>query len=225
MISLFNRYHTLIKNSIPSGRKNLGILIHKHWMDLQDHYIMNLYHDFGHISMGIEELDKDPVSLEFRDEVEFAYFYHDFIVGCRDAEILSSMFALNVRNSMKLSLVPNIIADCIAETKFSNLINCESNKFIELDIIHDIDLVIFGKDRDVFIRYDEGIIQEYGSYFDKNIRSKVLYTFYNNKRIYRTEYFRDLYEIKAKANLKWILNERYGKVQSAKPTGFIENTI
>lgn len=211
MNSLFNRYCSLIKNNIPSGRKNLGVLIHKHWMDLQDNYILNVYHDFGHIKMGLEELDKDLTRLEFRDELEFAYFYHDFVVGCHDAEILSSIFALQVRNSMKLILIPNIIADCITETKFMNLMNHKTSKFVELNVMHDMDLVIFGQPREKFISYDDGIGQEYGAYFDKKLRAQILIGFFENERIYRTERYLDLYENKAKENLKWILNNRYYK--------------
>jgi len=208
---LFKKYCDLIKNNIPSGRKNLAILISKHWMDLQDHYSINLYHDLSHIRTGLDELDKDTTPLEFRDELEFAYFYHDVIVGCREAELLSSMFAINVRNSMKLILIPNVVVDCILETRFNNLMNTEVSRFPELNVIHDMDLVIFGKDRDKFINYDDAIIQEYGAYFDKEMRAKILYKFYENKKIYRTERCLDLYENKAKENLKWILADRYGR--------------
>ena len=210
MNSLYGRYQTLIKNNIPSDRKNLGILIDKHWADLQDHYGTNIYHDFSHISMGLYELEKDLTFLEFREDLEFAYFYHDIIVGCRDAEILSSMFAINVRNSMKLILFPNIIAECIAETKFANLMDHEMKKFRELNVIHDMDLIILGKDWNTFINYDDNIVMEYGTSFDKNKRAEILYGFYENKKIYRTERYLDLYQNQAKSNLKRILKERYG---------------
>lgn len=210
MNSLYDRYCTLIIKNLPSAKEKLKIFIRKYWSDLQDNYSTNIYHDFNHIKMGLDELDKDQTSLEFRAEVEFAEFYHDYIVGCRDAEILSTMFALQVRNSMKLILIPSMIAECIAETKFVNLMKYEKSGIPELDIMHDLDLVILGKPREIFMNYDNGIIQEYGAYFNRDIRKKILFDFYSNKKIYRTERFLDLYETKAKENLKWILSSRYG---------------
>ena len=210
MSLLYNRYVNLIKRNIPSSKKKLEILIRRYWNDIQENYILNTYHDFNHIKMGLEELDETGKDkFEFFDELEYAYFYHDIIVGCRDAELLSTMVALHVRNTFKLILVSNIIADCIIETKFENLMNCHGGMFPELDVIHDMDLVILGKDYIKFQNYDDGIISENGPMFNKNVRIKILLDFYNNEKIYRTERFLDLYEKQARANIKKILFERY----------------
>jgi predicted metal-dependent HD superfamily phosphohydrolase len=69
----------------------------------------------------------------------------------------------------------------------------------------DADLSILGKDNDVYTNYCQQIRKEYKYYPDiiyKPGRQKVLNHFLGMKHIYKTPYFQDLYEEKARKNLE-----------------------
>jgi predicted metal-dependent HD superfamily phosphohydrolase len=91
----------------------------------------------------------------------------------------------------------------------SHQLTKESDSF-DAQFFLDIDLSILGADAQVYEGYTKAIRKEYKIYPDllyKAGRKKVLQSFIDKPRIYKTDLFFNLLEEKAKANLKWELEK------------------
>ena len=80
---------------------------------------------------------------------------------------------------------------------------------LDLQFLLDIDLAILSATPERFIQYEQQIQQEY-SWVDPDVylikRKEVLAHFYRAEPLYQTTYFQKSFELKAKQNLKQILD-------------------
>ena len=75
---------------------------------------------------------------------------------------------------------------------------------VDEQFLIDIDLSILGASPEIYKTYEENIRKEYSfvpEYLYKKGRSKLLQTFLNKKKIFKTEIFAELYEGHARNNL------------------------
>ncbi len=168
------------------------------------------YHNINHIIRSLDILDSIKDNLPNREELEYAIFWHDFIMTIYNgaSELLSSVEAVKSIYELDLVLNPDLVADLILETKYDP--NTPYKPIIEYNYMFDIDFSILGSDEETFNQYDEDIEKEYGMAFDKNMRTKFLLMLLNPKRpIFRTKLFRERYEKQARNNLTRILNTKY----------------
>ena len=189
------------------GCKNI---IYKHWMNLQANY-SRIYHNFEHIASGLREINKLGDNIAYLSELKCAWIFHDVVVGCRNAELLSAVFAQNVLNDTNTTLEKEIIYDLISETApEAYCIEGQSKTGLYVaDLIHDIDFLILGQDWETFLKYDENIIIEYGARFDPYSRTKFFKLIRNMNNIYRIRRFRENYDWIAYSNVDKILREKY----------------
>ncbi|MBU0598864.1 hypothetical protein KKF61_07830 [Patescibacteria group bacterium] len=171
------------------------------------------YHNITHIIRSLAILNSIKDNLPNREELEYAIFWHDFIITIYngESELLSSMDAVRSIYELDLILNPDLVADLILETKYNP--NTPYKPIIEYNYMFDIDFSILGSDEETFNQYDEDIEKEYGMAFDKNARIKFLLMLLNPKRsIFRTELFREKYEQQARNNIRRILNNKYYQI-------------
>lgn len=159
------------------------------------------YHNLAHIQAcltefeGVKSLASDPIALQA------AIWFHDVVYDPRahDNEERSADFAAEELRSLGLDEAQiERVKDLILATKHDRPVGGDAALLV------DIDLSILGKPADEFDRYDAAIRQEYSWVAEEAYRegrTQVLQRFLDRPSIYQTEYFRDCYELPARANL------------------------
>lgn len=163
------------------------------------------YHNLKHLEDCFNELDQTSKS---NLEVEFAIWFHDIVYD-------SQQF-YNEENSAKMSKNALTLLGCDAKLidSINDLIlsskdhkqTLEENKML----FSDIDLSIFGKDEEVFLKYEENIREEYG-WVPTDIYSKkridVLNSFTMRNSIYNLPDFKGKYEKQARHNITKLVSK------------------
>lgn len=181
-----------------------NFLENKLWNEIEKNYSSpkRHYHNLSHLENLFSELL--PIKEKFEDwnTIQFSIFYHDIIYSAsqKDNEEKSALFA--IERLKKIGIEENKITNCqlqIHATKTHQFSDSDTNYFT------DADLSILGKSWSIYEKYFEQIRQEYAIYpnFLYNPgRKKVLEHFLKMKRIFKTDYFFEKYEIQARENLR-----------------------
>lgn len=161
------------------------------------------YHHFGHLENLIQELE--PIKAEFYDwnAVLFSVFYHDVIYHAfaSDNEVQSAELAkkhLNEINCQQKTI--DIVYEMIIATKSHQV--SQKN---DINLFTDADLAILGVEPEVYQNYAAAIRQEYDVFPDPIYipgRKKVLLHFLKMERLFKTDYFFQKYEEKARINIE-----------------------
>lgn len=174
------------------------------WTEIEQNYSNKKrhYHTLSHLDNLLKQLLEVKDKIESWETVLFTLYYHDIIYNSlkSDNEEQSAKLA---ENRMKQINVPiQIIENCknhILATKnhFDNS-NSDTNYFT------DVDLSVLGQDLETYKTYFQNVRKEYAIY--PNLiynpgRKKVLKHFLEMKRIYKTQFFFNKLEQRAKENL------------------------
>jgi predicted metal-dependent HD superfamily phosphohydrolase len=161
------------------------------------------YHTPKHLLDCLEEFDKACGLAEDPNAIESALWFHDIVYDTRakDNEEESAKYARKVLYEFKL---PELFVE-----KTVNLVLVTKHiiepRTIDEKVIVDIDLSIFGKPQGIFDEYEAGIRKEYCWASESEFkagRAKILEYFLNRDAIYKTAFFKDLYEEQARRNLE-----------------------
>lgn len=177
------------------------------WLQIEMAYTEagRFYHDLSHLEQLFSELQ--PLQFDDWPTLLFSVVYHDVVYDVEqhmvmnDNEERSADFA--ERHLASFQYVPKKIDKCrqqiLATKKHSLSEDHDTNLFI------DADLSILGQDWEVYNSYRSKIRQEFGVYPDSIFnagRRKVLLYFLQMEPLFKTPHFRQLYEEKAKENLR-----------------------
>ena len=195
---LKNKFHTLCQN-FTTNNKQVEAL----WSEISISYSNKgrYYHSLAHLRNIYNELK--PFKLT--PAVEFSIFYHDIVYNTkeRDNEEKSAILAINQLH--KLS-IPNYLSDdiyqLIIETKKHQTNSSENALFLDADIS------ILGTTQKNYIKYIQNIRKEYAIYSDEKYnkgRKSILKRFLEKDKIYISNYFYNLYEKKARNNIRYEL--------------------
>lgn len=192
---LKNRFITLCQNYTKDTK-----LIERLWNEIAIYYAQEArhYHTLNHLEYIYRELQE----ININHALEFAIFYHDIVydVTQNDNEEQSALVAqkrlvqLNVPQKLNKQVVQLIL-----ETK-SHKASSKKNK-----LFLDADLAILGSDENVYTQYLNNIRKEYAIYEETAYRlgrKRVLEHFLRQEAIYKSSYFYELYEQKARWNLQ-----------------------
>lgn len=182
---------------VKLGAENEGEV----WAQLESCYSEphRSYHNFNHIEQCLREFKNSFCNLA---EVELAIWFHDAVYDTKSFD--------NEERSIDLTLLafevmglPNaykyFVPPIIMETKYHDF-----GGPWEYDIFLDIDLSIFGAPPNDFQKYCQQIRQECAWVPDEIYNEKriqVLKRFLDRPGIYRTENFKQKFEIQARVNL------------------------
>lgn len=181
------------------------------------------YHNIKHVYQCLAELEewnatenKSFLYLQSSEllKLEVAIWFHD--------AIYNPFSKMNVEESMRLFMNTSydlrLGFDYTTNAEICKLILCTekhertpgSYNFLMQDLMCDIDLSILGKDPVHYREYQTGISLEYShipirTYSEK--RTKVLESFLQRDKIYKTDRFFNLYEEQARINLQNEINE------------------
>jgi len=179
-------------------------LIFEYWKEIEKSYSQKNrhYHNLRHLENMIIELKKVNENIEDIDSVLFSIFYHDIIYKStsKDNEERSAEIAKNRLEKINLDKVQieKIYNQILATKTHKESDNLDDNYLLDLD------LSILGKNWNEYEAYIKQIRNEYSIYpnFLYNPgRKKVLEHFLTFDRIYKTDYFRILYENQARENI------------------------
>jgi predicted metal-dependent HD superfamily phosphohydrolase len=137
------------------------------------------------------------------NNISFSVFYHDVIYDAtsklneeKSAEFAQSRLQKSGLNEYDLSEISKQILATKSHQKSENS---------DINYLLDADLSILGKDSETYLDYTKKIRKEYSIYPDflyKPGRKKVLQHFLELENIFKTEDFRDRYELQAKENIE-----------------------
>lgn len=184
------------------------ILIEKFWFEIEKKYSgkSRHYHNLQHLETLFEEIEHVKDKIKNFNSISFSIFYHDIIYDAT-SKLNEEKSADVAKERLEILGVNNDdiqrIYEQILTTKSHQKSEDEDTNFLL-----DADLSIFGKSSQVYVEYTKQIRKEYSIYPDflyKLGRKKVLQHFLELESIFKTEYFRNKYEIQARENIEFEL--------------------
>ena len=179
-------------------------LIQIHWTEIEKKYSESSrhYHTLSHLENIITQLEEVKVQIGDWDPVLFAMFYHDIIYKATRNNNEEKSAELAATRLHEMNFPENKISACTAMILATKKHLQSGNN--DTDLFIDTDLSILGQSWDPYTIYFKQIRKEYSIYPDviyKPARKKVLAHFLEMDRIYKSKYFYEKLEIKAKENL------------------------
>jgi len=179
-------------------------LIEEFWDEIKTQYSKpnRHYHNLAHLNNLETELLPLKGKISDWQSLIFSIAYHDIVYNIlkNDNEEKSARFA-NSR-LLKLGL------SAVQRDKCLSQINATKAHVVSDDVdtnyFTDADLAILGSDHDAYIIYVKSIRKEYKFYPDfvyNPGRKKILEHFVQMPRIYKTDYFYNMYEKQARKNI------------------------
>ena len=161
------------------------------------------YHNLSHIENCLSLFDQTLSLTIHSGEVELAIWFHDAVYDTRrnDNEQKSAEWTESVINQ---SGVSSDVAERVSHLILATRHNMEVTD-TDAQLIIDIDLSILGSEADVFWRYEENIRKEYAwvpVHLFKQKRIEILRGFLDRPYIYYHQQYREMFEEKARVNLK-----------------------
>lgn len=200
-LSMFEHIFKLELATITGNQNQVEEL----WEEIKSSYSKPArhYHNLTHLDNLASELQ--PIGHKISDwlTVVFSIAYHDIIYNPVKGDNEEKSAIVCQDRLSKLSISVAQIDKCfkqILATKSHTLADDQDTNFFT-----DADLSILGAAPDVYLSYTNMIRKEYKIFPDfvyRPGRIKVLQSFLNMQSIFKTEYFRDKYEMQAIDNIK-----------------------
>lgn len=160
------------------------------------------YHNLEHLDNFYHQLMLCRAEVKDWESLVVAMVYHDAIYNSSDRrdEERSAELAISRLNEIGFpqEKIHTVKALILATKTHAGGNNDDVNYF------NDADMSILGLDRDIYIRYTKNVRLEYAATpnFDAG-RRKVLNYFLSMKQIFKTAFFKGLYEKAARNNIAW----------------------
>lgn len=179
-------------------------LINTQWHEIEKRYSEKgrHYHNLLHLENMFKELEAVKNKVSNFTVVSFSIFYHDIVYNATSKSNEEKSALLAETRLAELTLNKDHITAVSAQilaTKFHQKSDDEDTNYLL-----DADLSILGKDFESYLDYTRMIRKEYSIYPDllyKPGRKKVLKHFLELNSIFKTDYFKEKYEVWAKENI------------------------
>ncbi len=189
---------------IANYTKN-DILINELWIDIEKKYSTKkkYYHTLVHLENILKELLKVKGEIKNWNVVLFSLYYHDIIYNSSKSDNEEKSAEYAERQMKKLLVEVNLIEGCkrqILATKTHSL-SAEN----DINYFIDADLSVLGERWEIYKEYFINVRKEYSIYpkiIYNSGRKKVLVHFLESKKIFKTDFFYNKYEVQAKQNLQ-----------------------
>jgi predicted metal-dependent HD superfamily phosphohydrolase len=174
------------------------------WLEIEEHYTekARAYHTLQHLENLLNELAPVSSLINDRDAVHFALFYHDIIYKASSSDNESQSAKLAAKRMKEINVPEHVIMKCeelILATK-----KHEEDSDNDINLFTDADLSILGQPWNVYEEYIKQIRKEFSIFPDflyNPGRKRSLTHFLDIPRIYKTEWFFNKYEDKARRNI------------------------
>lgn len=166
------------------------------------------YHSLSHISHMLDLMDEHISEKSRSIELELAIWYHDVIYDplSKENEVRSADLAKRRLSSY------SILSDESLESIYLLILSTQGHTAridgegrLQNEWMLDLDLSILGAEKEGYKLYTQQIRQEYHMYSPEDYkmgRSQVLKSFLQRKEIYFSDLFKQLFEEKARENLR-----------------------
>ncbi|TLX23844.1 hypothetical protein FE904_19845 [Chryseobacterium indologenes] len=179
-------------------------LISTLWKEIEKKYTEKSrhYHVLTHLENMFLELESVQDKISDCTAVSFSVFYHDIVYDAtsksneeKSAAVAKTRLARLGLHQDKISLISDQIIATKAHLK---------SEHTDTNYLLDADLSVLGKDLGTYLDYTQKIRKEYSIY--PNIlynpgRKKVLRHFLELESIFKTDYFKEKYEMQARDNI------------------------
>lgn len=178
------------------------------WNEVENNYSVKSrhYHNLEHLKNMLSELDKIQSEVKDIDCLLFAIYYHDIIYKPNKSNN-EYQSAITFKNRIDKTSFDKL-NECMSQIEATKEHKISDN--YDTNILLDLDLSILGKSSKEYKTYSENIRKEYQIYPDfmyRKGRKKVLKNILELNFIYKTDYFKQLYENQARENLKLELKQ------------------
>jgi len=175
------------------------------WNEIEKSYShkKRYYHSLLHLENMLQQLNEVKDKIQNRDAVLFSLFYHDIVYNVLRSDNEAKSVVVAEKRMKEISVPTTTIEACskmILATAAHNQGRDEDTNYFT-----DADLAVLGQDWKTYSLYYNNIRKEYAVY--PNLvynpgRKKVLAHFLGMDSIYKTDQFRNKFEIKAKENMQ-----------------------
>ncbi|WP_205943972.1 hypothetical protein [Pedobacter xixiisoli] len=180
-------------------------MIEELWDEIEIAYSgqQRYYHSLTHLENLLAQLEAIAAQLQNWDVILFSLYYHDIIYSATQSNNEEKSAELAENRMLKAGIPLAIIKECkeqILATKSHVVSNNHDTNYFT-----DADLSILGQDWDSYAAYFKSVRKEYQIFPNliyKVGRKKVLKHFLTMPRIYKTAYFYEKLESKARENLQ-----------------------
>jgi predicted metal-dependent HD superfamily phosphohydrolase len=172
--------------------------IHKKYTHSKRHY-----HNLEHLETMIDLLREHSNEIADGDAILFALFYHDAIYDVLKKDNEEKSALLCQKRLKEIHFPVDRITLCNQHILATKNHTASNNR--DTNLFTDVDLAILGYDWEVYQKYFQNIRKEYSIYPDFMYnagRKKIINHLLSMDSIYKTETFKQLYEQKARNNLK-----------------------
>lgn len=179
------------------------------WTEIEEQYAAGAryYHTLQHLNHLLAQLTAVKEKIMNWDVILFTLYYHDIIYDVLRPDNEAQSAQLAEKRLKQLSVPLSVIELCkqqILATQLHEAADPDTNYFT------DADLSILGAEWASYALYYKNVRKEYSVYPDpvyNTGRKKVLGHFLSMDRIFKTGYFYDKFEARAKENLIKELHE------------------
>lgn len=179
-------------------------LTDKLWTEISKNYSSKKrhYHTLQHLDGLLTQLTAIKDKIQNWDIILFTLYYHDIIYNPLKSDNEEKSAELAEKHLKQISVSSDKIELCkkqILATK-SHLKSTDS----DTNYFTDADLSVLGQDWEIYSLYYKNVRKEYSIYPDfmyNSGRKKVLTHFLTMGRIFKTDFFYDKFEMRAKRNL------------------------
>lgn len=183
---------------------NNNNLINELWVEIENNYSdkKRHYHTLEHLENLLFQLSEIKTEINNWDSILFTLFYHDIIYNPLNSDNEEKSAGLAEKRMKQINVNNETLESCklqIISTK-SHFRSSDS----DINYFLDADLSVLGQDWNTYSVYCKNVRKEYSIFPDfiyKSGRKKVLSHFLSMDRIFKTEYFYNKFESKAKENI------------------------
>lgn len=198
MINPASRFQAVVNNFSKNEQQVAAC-----WHELETAYSSpgRHYHTLRHIEQMLTALDEVKEACTDPEAIRLAIFYHDIVYNAqrKDNEARSAVIARKRLAMLGFKRIGKVVALILATQKHEKSEDRDTNYLL------DIDLNILGAAWPQYLDYAQQVREEYIIYPDelyKPGRVQVLRHFLSAARIFKTDYFYNKLEARARGNLQ-----------------------
>lgn len=194
---LRDRFVSLFSKKMIAKSDQCYLELERHYSEPHRHY-----HTIRHIDSCLKHMD----TIQFNNSnraIELAIWFHDAIYNPlrkNNEEKSAELAAYWLKELAEPDEVIEAVKHFIILTKHPSEPNTIDEKYLL-----DIDLSILGAEPTTYLKYESWVRDEYNhipNFIYSRGRKKLLRSFLQQKRIYKTEKFHNLFEHQAKSNIQ-----------------------
>ncbi|WP_317126213.1 HD domain-containing protein [Chryseobacterium pennae] len=179
-------------------------LIDELWKEIETKYTEKSRHYYNllHLRNMFAELEPSKNKISDFTAVSFSIFYHDIVYNAT-SKSNEEKSALKAKERLSELGLPQDTIEAVSDQILATKLH-QTSMNEDTNYLLDTDLSILGKDFESYLAYTKMIRKEYSIYPDllyKPGRKKVLKHFLELDTIFKTDYFKDKYEMQAKKNI------------------------